>query len=397
MNKININITLLVFSLIIVLSQSGCIKETYNMNMLSKRNQLSPTLAISAINGKVLFSDVVKKSDTVVFDQNKFVTLVFKKDKIIDLNLSDFSKGTIKMTATIEPVNFDLNINDFLSHIGGSFIFSNPSVTFTYTNSFSDSIQIVLNARGLGKDKSADLELEPFYLLRPNIPAQQEITSTYVIDKTNSNIPQIISLPPETINFSGSAILNISGKSDQLDNNILASDHLVGSLEIDLPLQLTTDNLQISDTSDNFFRDWGPIGSGIFQLNVKPEDFELFQIEFTARNGFPLDVTLQMNLYDELTKSITGTIDAAGILKAAPADSNGKATGETESTLKIDFTKQFLSRSVSADKIIFLFTLNTPGTSDIRIYSDYSIEYFAKLVVKPVMKLAYNCNSSNFL
>jgi hypothetical protein len=146
------------------------------------------------------------------------------------------------------------------------------------------------------------------------------------------------------------------------------------------------DNLQISDTTENFLKDWGPIGSGLFQFTVKPEDFELFQVEFTAQNGFPLDLTLQMILYDGSTRTTISTIDATGILKAAPADSNGKATGETESTLKIDFTKQFLTKTGSADKIIFLFTLNTPGTNDIRIYSDYSIDYFAKLVVKPVMK-----------
>jgi hypothetical protein len=348
------------------------------MNMLSKRNQLSPTIAISAINGKVLFSDVVKSNDTVVFDQNKFVTLVFRRDQVINLNLSDFSKGTIKKTATIEPVNFDLNINDFLSHIEGNFLFSNPSVKFNYTNSFSDSILINLKARGLGKDKSADLNLAPFYLSIPD-PAQQEITSTYVADKTNSNISHLFSLPPETINFSGSAILYFSGQSD-------LPDHLIGSLEVDLPLQLTLDNLQISDSAENFLQDWRPIGSGLFQFTVKPEDFELFQVEFTARNGFPLDLSLQMILYDSSTKTNISTIDAAGILKAAPKDSNGKSTGETESTLKIDFTNQFLSKSGSADKIIFLFTLNTPGTSDIRIYSDYSIDYFAKLIVKPVMK-----------
>jgi hypothetical protein len=348
------------------------------MNMLSKRNQLSPAIVISAINGKVLFSDVVKNNDTVEFDQNKFVTLVFRKDQAINLNLSDFSKGTIKRTATIEPVSFDLNIHDFLSHLGGKFLFSNPSIKFNYTNSFSDSILIDLKARGLGKDNSADLNLAPFYLSRP-APAQKEITSTFVADRTNSNLSQLISLPPETINFSGSAILYFSGQPGM-------PDHLIGSLEVDLPLQLTLDNLQISDSAENFLKDWKPIGSGLFQFTVKPEDFKLFEVEFTARNGFPIDLSLQMILYDSSTKTNISTIDAAGILKAAPKDSNGKATGETESTLKIDFTKQFLSKSESADKIIFLFTLNTPGTGDIRIYSNYSIDYFAKLVVKPVMK-----------
>ena len=101
------------------------------MNTLLKQTQLSPTLAISAVNGDVSFSDMVKASDTVTFDQNKLVVLVFKKDSMINLKLSDFSKGTvIYKTATITPGNFDLNIHDVLSHITGDILFSNPSIKF---------------------------------------------------------------------------------------------------------------------------------------------------------------------------------------------------------------------------------------------------------------------------
>jgi len=99
----------LYISVIVVLFITGCIKETYNMKMLSKQAHLSPTLALSAVKGDISFSDVVKKSDTVVFDQNKLVILVFKKDSVVDLKLSDFTKATIQKTATIDPSSYDLN------------------------------------------------------------------------------------------------------------------------------------------------------------------------------------------------------------------------------------------------------------------------------------------------
>jgi hypothetical protein len=57
-------------STILALLITGCIKETYNMKMLSKQAHLSPILAISAVKGDISFSDVVKTNDTVVFDQN---------------------------------------------------------------------------------------------------------------------------------------------------------------------------------------------------------------------------------------------------------------------------------------------------------------------------------------
>ena len=77
------------------------------MKMLSKQAYISPTLAISAVTGDVSFSDAVKSNDTVVFDQNKFVTLVFKKNSVVDLKLTDFTKGSvIKKTAIINPTTF---------------------------------------------------------------------------------------------------------------------------------------------------------------------------------------------------------------------------------------------------------------------------------------------------
>src|SRR5450759_2853560 len=92
--------SLLFILMIMGLLITGCIKETYNMRMLSKKAHISPTLAISAVKGDISFSDVVKSSDTVVFDKDKMVLLVFKKDSVIDLKLSDFTKATIQKTAT---------------------------------------------------------------------------------------------------------------------------------------------------------------------------------------------------------------------------------------------------------------------------------------------------------
>jgi hypothetical protein len=43
----------LLFATIVIFSFTGCVKETYDMHKLSKEVQLSPTLALSAINGNI--------------------------------------------------------------------------------------------------------------------------------------------------------------------------------------------------------------------------------------------------------------------------------------------------------------------------------------------------------
>jgi hypothetical protein len=266
-----------------------------------------------------------------------------------------------------------------LSHISGDFQFLNPSIKFNYSNSFPDPIKINLNVSGQGKDKTIPLNLAPFTLVSPNIPAQQEITASYIIDKTNSNLQNLISLPPEMLNFSGTAILTSSAKSNQTGDYILGPNHLLGSLEVDLPMELTINNLQFTDTADNFMKD----------NSMKTEDFQFLRVDIKAINGFPLGVSLKMSLYDSKTKSIKSTVNATDILEPAPVDNNGKSLGVTETSTTIEFTREFFSFSKNADKLIFSFTLNTAGngSQDVKIYSDYRINFSAALVVKPDINL----------
>ena len=103
----------LFFLMIMLLSITGCIKDTYNMSMLSKQNHLSPNMAIAAMNGSFSLKDIVKTNDTIMFDQNNLLLLVFTKKSVIDLKLSDFVKGAvIKKLAVIPPGQIDLNLGD---------------------------------------------------------------------------------------------------------------------------------------------------------------------------------------------------------------------------------------------------------------------------------------------
>jgi hypothetical protein len=374
----------LFISVTIAVTISGCIKETYNMKLLSKQTQLSPTLAISAANGDVSFIDMVKPSDTVTVDQNNLVVLVFKKDSMINLKLSDFSKGPVVLkTANIDTTSFDLNIRDVLSHITGDLLISNPSITFNYINSFTDSVKVNLIASGSRGSKSVDLNVAPFPLALPNAPVQQEITATYIIDKSNSDLQSLVSLPPEVINFTGTVTLQTSAKSSRPDNFVLGSNQLLGSLELEIPLELKVNNLQYSDTVDNFLKDNGNDNP------ANPEDFQFLRIIIKAKNGFPLRASLKMSLYNSSDSTIKSTVTADGILDPAPVDNNGKATGFAESSTTIEFTKEFFSQVNKADKIIFWFTLQSTGGGSqvVKIYSDYRISFNAALVVKPVINL----------
>lgn len=376
--------TFLFFLMIIFLSATACVKETYNMTMLSKQNHLTPNMAISAMTGSFSLKDIVKTNDTISFDQNKLLYLVFTKNSVVDLKLADFVKGiVIEKTAVIPPGVIDLNLGDITSHISGDFKVLNPSIKFNYTNSFPDSVRLDFNIIGTGRNKSVNLNLMPFVIAKPNLPDQLEISSSYKIDKSNSNLPQLVSLPPEVLNYSGSATVSFSAKSSPTEN-ALPAFHLLGSLDVEIPMEIALTNLQLSDTVDNFLKEDKNSNNPI-----KPEDFQLLQFNVVAENGFPVGVSLKMSLYDSSTGLIKNTVNSGTILKPAPVDSNGKVTGTTKSTTTIEFTKDFFSSVSGADKIIFWLTLNTTvnGAQGVKIYSDYTFDFSAAVVVKPDIKL----------
>jgi hypothetical protein len=374
-------------TVIMALLITGCIKNTYDMSKLDKDAQLTPTLAISAAKGDVSLSDIVKTNDTVVFDKNNLVILVFKRDNIINLSMSDFSKGTLDTkTATIEPTSYNIGIDDILNHIKGDIKFFSPSIILNYTNSFTDSLKVTLNVTGKRDSKTVDLALDPFTLTVPNTSVDQEVTDSYIIDKTNSNIADLVSLPPEDLEFSGTAVLYSYAKGNQTGENILSSGKLNGSVEVDVPLDMEFNNLQFADTVDNFLKDDNNNGT------VKAENIKLLRVILTATNGFPLGASVKMSLYDSSSKTIKSTIEATDILNAAPVGSDGKATGTTETSTNIEFTTSFFDQVNNADQIIFGFTLNTTdsGTKEVKIYSDYRIKFTAAVVAEPEIDLNDN-------
>jgi hypothetical protein len=150
-------------------------------------------------------------------------------------------------------------------------------------------------------------------------------------------------------------------------------------------LDLQINDLQFTDTVDNFIKN-----NGNGKDNpVKPDDFQLLRINISAKNGFPLGASLKMSLFNSSTNSVLNTVDASSILGPAPVDANGKSNGVTETSASIEFTKEFFSSVNKADKIIFRFTLNSTGNGlqEVKIYSDYRINFNASLVVNPVINL----------
>jgi hypothetical protein len=284
--------------------------------------------------------------------------------------------------ASIDSDTLDLGIEDILNHIRGEILVSNPSIIFNYTNSFVDPILLDLRASGKRQTSTIDLELDPVELNHPADTLQAPVSSTFIIDKNNSSLPELISMPPEMIWFSGKTVMNVS--TEYAHNDFTTDRTLTGSVEVNIPLEFRMNSLQFTDTTENFLADLFDEGS-----SLNWADFELFRVDFDVKNGFPWGVSLKMDLCDSITHEKISSIESPNVLTPAPVDSNGKVTEVAVSAASLTFTQEFFNSIERSDKIIFRFTMNTSenGTKDVKIYSDYKIDFTASLVLKPDIRI----------
>jgi len=197
-------------------------------------------------------------------------------------------------------------------------------------------------------------------------------------------LPQLISMPPYMVVFRGSAKTNPGGNNGNRDNYIFGDSRITGSAELDIPMELRMNNLQFTDTVDNFLQ----LDESESDNPFDPDDFEFLRINIYAENGFPAGISVSLTLYDPESKINRSTVEAEDILEPATVDGNGRATSPSVSTSTIDITREFWDSVDQADNIIFKFTLNTTegGLKNVKIYSDYRISFSAGILVKPGIK-----------
>ncbi len=154
---------------------------------------------------------------------------------------------------------------------------------------------------------------------------------------------------------------------------------------LNLDLNVRVSSLQLIDTLKNFMKTEGSADNN----PIKPENFDLIYLDLAVKNGFPFMVSIQMSLYNSISRKIEGTVDASGLLSAAPVDKYGKVTTPVETNTEIKFSKEFLSNISTSDKIIFYFTFNTTdnGANFVSIYPTYKIFFSAVLIFKPDINL----------
>ncbi len=286
-------------------------------------------------------------------------------------------------TEEMERETLDLGMEELFSRLSGSIHISDPSITVNYLNSFGMPMRVNAELKGMNDEEEVELERDPVDLDHPTGPDNRDISSSFIIDRDNSSLPELISMLPYEIEFFGSAAVNPGGET--LGNIIFSDSRFIAGMEVEVPMEFRIANLQLSDTVDNFMASEPEEDNPL-------QDLEELEFSLYMENGFPLGVSVMIELYDSTSMTVLETIDTGELFTAAPVNAEGRVTEPGTGTVDIEFSRSFLDATQQADNIIFTFTLNTTdsGTRDVRIYSDYSILFKAAARLKAGLKFNFN-------
>ncbi len=303
---------------------------------------------------EIIFSkEILPSANSVNISQDDSITFSYSLNNL-RLNYAKGSFGTRNIVADPATANLDL---EFLKQINGTVFIANPQIRFNIQNSLGvpSRLNLELSGSRLG---NAPVTIN---LNNQTIPTPASIgsvaTGTLQINRNNSSLPQLLSLPPDSLRAGGSIELNPNGLNDT--NFVTKSSALSIGMEIEIPFELSVRGLGFQDTAEF---------SGLLF-----ESLESASLIIKAENGFPFDFITEFAFLDSNMNIVHQ--DSINLMPSAAVDMNGKVISPAFNTARIALNAQALKALEHARYMATEFTLQTPqnGQQIVKIYSDYHI------------------------
>ncbi len=315
---------------------------------------------------------------TVTFNNTNSATSITNKNFVVASDFTNINFSSIFGDLGSTTMNLDedsTQITLFDNFQNGEIFFEDPKMTFTITNSIGMPIDAHLASFYIITKSGTVIPIsggipDPLPVAYPT-QAGQSATSSFILDKSNSNIQEIISESPQYFVYS----LNATTNSPSVPYNFLTdSSQLKADIRIDFPIRGYASGFMITDTVDFALDRINEIDSAAFRINVD--------------NGFPASAYTQIYFADSNYVVLDSMLyDPAMLLvESALIDANGKVTQPTHKMADEIFGKAKLEHLYSAKKLLIVSIIDTKDSpnSIIEIYDYY------KMNVKIGVRASYN-------
>ena len=335
-------------------------------------NQTNNTIVLNAV------ANLTYKAGDVIAVTDKISVAAKMTNTTAQVVYGDFKQTTFGVNS--ETILFDF-FNDFAD---GKITFNNPIMTLTASSKYGFPIGIDLSAieaqngavtkkltySGTTTDEKTTPNLLIIDGLQTYFPSANAVSTTRVLNKTNSNIVDLLGIKPKAIKLNFTGKVNPINKNPNLNFYSKNFSALNANLNIQVPLDVKFENVEITKAID--FKN----GSDLNKIS----NVALF---IKTENKIPLSGVIEIEFYQGTTKmDISKTLAA---FDAADVDTQGKSTGYKTSYPKLELNDSEIQKIILATQIKAKIKLNSPtSASAIKLLGtdDLKISLGAKVVAK---------------
>ncbi len=273
----------------------------------------------------------------------------------------------------------EVNIDIFKSANIADIFFENPTMDVIAKNSFGTPITLNFNEFYASNpdDETIDIVTEATENWDIEMPDELDQTSTTLLElnRSNTNIDEMMSIRPTTVHFDVSGVINPAGKLTS-PNFINYDSQLSIDIDVNLPLFGRVDNFKLRDTLDLTF-------------NELPEQIDWAELKIQMDNGFPFRASVQvyfLNDNSQVIDSLFSEASVVNIIEAAPTDPEDNIV--TEPSLKETFIMLDQAKFESlrnAQKMLLDVEFNTYNQDigeSVKILESYEIGILMGLRIK---------------
>ena len=251
--------------------------------------------------------------------------IIFPNNHVVGISGLEFSYAEGYWGQELLDLERDtIEIEFFENWVQGDVYFEDPIIQITVENGFGFPVRSVVNILEILTVDGSNITLESSYIqdgIDFAYPALNEVgqvkTTVFDFDKTNSNVVEVLSSGPVSVDYDVDAVSNPDGT--QVIGFMTDSSYFQVQVAVDLPFRGHVNNFKGRDT---------------FNVNFEQYDqVEYIEFKMVAENEIPLGIGVQIyflgedDMGNEIKIDSLYTMDEV-ILTPAPVDSDGNVTGE---------------------------------------------------------------------
>jgi len=269
---------------------------------------------------------------------------------------------------------FDIN-GDFVpigvldTWVSGGLSFEDPKVNIFVENAFGFPVRSIFNKMQVETTTGQSLDMESEIIdnnvdfAYPSLTELGEVKITeFSFNKDNSNIVDLFKERVVRVTYDIDA-----GANPDMDDSIIGfvneDSYFLVSVDVELPLQGTVNNLVLQDTVDLDLSDL--------------EDGDEAEFKSVIKNNFPADISMQAYFYSETDDLLDSLFQTRLFLPGAPVDGTGLALDGSEVINFESFDQARFDNLKKGKKVLVNVKINTEQVSDdaLWIYNSYGIDF----------------------